>query len=494
AAVETADWHEPLLFDKPQTPNLPCSLLPGLLGEFAAAVAAETQTPEGLSVLLALSAVATCVQKRATIKPYGDGYGEPLNIWTVTVLPPASRKTAVFEPFTRPLSEWERERLEAVQSEIQAFEINETINKQQLEQLGREAAKSRDEKEKTALVSEAAKVKQKLAAPRPVAPRLWTSDITAEQLQNLLAEQSERLSVLSDEGGIFEVMTGLYNDGRANMDVFLQSHAGQSLRVDRGHRTVILQNPALTFGIAIQPAVLNEMGGDKKKRLLRGNGTLARFLYCIPVSNIGMRDLRRRASMPAEIQLRYNAFIRHLLVNRDAFQDPRTLQLDPEALELWLGFSEEIERRQGPGGDLESIQDWSGKLPGASLRIAGLMHVAKTDLESFSVDADTLARSIRLASLLAEHAKAALGTLSIDRTIDDAKYVFDWLLNSRKTVATQRELHRLARFRNGKLERVLNAMEVLQERHIVGQKEKTFGRTKPSFSFPVNPAILAEAK
>ena len=56
------------------------------------------------------------------------------------------------------------------------------------------------------------------------------------------------MAVLSDEGGIYEVMSGLYSDGRANIDVFLKSHAGSPVRVDRGTRTAHLNHPLSSFG------------------------------------------------------------------------------------------------------------------------------------------------------------------------------------------------------------------------------------------------------
>lgn len=64
-----------------------------------------------------------------------------------------------------------------------------------------------------------------------VAPRLWTGDVTPERLQNMVAEQDERMAVISDEGGIFEVMAGLYNNGHANIDVLLQGHIKTTLNV-----------------------------------------------------------------------------------------------------------------------------------------------------------------------------------------------------------------------------------------------------------------------
>src|SRR5262245_41881295 len=112
------------------------------------------------------------------------------------------------------------------------------------------------------------------------------------------------MALLSDEGGMFEIMSGLYSDGRVNLDVFLQAHAGQSVRVDRGERTVHLRRPALTFGLAVQPQVIAELSQGSKRKF-RGIGALARFLYCLPRSNIGHRDVTRREPIPAAVKANY---------------------------------------------------------------------------------------------------------------------------------------------------------------------------------------------
>ena len=70
----TNTWPEPVLFGKIDTPEISSSLLPGYLGEYCHAVTRATQTPSGLAVMLGLSAVAGCLQKRFEVVPYGDNY------------------------------------------------------------------------------------------------------------------------------------------------------------------------------------------------------------------------------------------------------------------------------------------------------------------------------------------------------------------------------------------------------------------------------------
>ena len=104
-----------------------------------------------------------------------------------------------------------------------------------------------------------------------------------------MADNDEKMSVLSDEGGIFDILAGRYNGGIPNLDLFLQSHSGSSVRVDRGSRkTVHMESPALTMGLSPQPEVLKSL---TSKNGFRGRGLLARFLYALPESRLGFRLL-----------------------------------------------------------------------------------------------------------------------------------------------------------------------------------------------------------
>lgn len=484
--AEETVWHQPIMFDSRPVPEIPANLLPGWLGDMATAVSKETQTPEGMAVMMALSTLATCVQKSVVVSPYGDGYAEPLNIWTATILPPASRKTSVVTAMTAPLLKWEKEASALATEQIIERETNDSVSRKILESLEREAAKESNEHTRSGIQNQINEIKQKLLAPQPVSPRIWTGDTTPEQLQNMLMDQGERMAVLSDEGGIFEVMTGLYTDGRANMDVFLQSHAGRSVRVDRGARNVTLEAPALTFGLAIQPAIVSELGSGNKRKL-RGNGTLARFLFCFPDSNIGTRDLRRRTSLPEETRLRYETNLIHLLNRRRMSSSPMRLTLTPSALEAWLQFAESIEKRQGADGDLESIQDWSGKLSGACLRVAGLLQIAASDFDSQIIHVDIMDRAIELCRLLIPHAKRVFNVCSAEQSTEDAKYLWDFIQRKGKTLIKESELFELYRFKGGRKKRLLEAIASLRERNILGQRENV-GKTKPSWVYTLNSA------
>jgi hypothetical protein len=283
-SADLLEWEPPILPNGLNTPDIPANILPGWLGKYAEAVSENTQTPPGLAVMIGLATIATCVQKRFEVSIMSS-YSEPLSYWAMVVMEPGTRKTSVLQAMTAPLSEWERILLEETREERSEVETKRRVSERRIEQLERDASKTDDDLERLECIREINQLKTNMPEVFPT-PQLFTTDVTPERLQSLMTEQGERMGVLSDEGGIFEVISGLYSNGKSNIDIFLKSHAGSPVRVDRGGRTVIINKPALSCGLTIQPQVLSELGQGNKKRF-RGLGALARFHYLFTRSNVG---------------------------------------------------------------------------------------------------------------------------------------------------------------------------------------------------------------
>ncbi|WP_243373612.1 DUF3987 domain-containing protein [Geotalea sp. SG265] len=496
--VAPADtWDAPLLFGEIDTPEIPAHLLPGYLGEFCQAVSDATQTPPGLAVMFALAAVAACLAKRFEVSPYGEEYFEPVNVWTVTALDPGNRKTAVKTAITAPLTEWEQEEAARLRPDIKRIKHQREINQKAIDQIKARAAKAdtsaagRDE-----LLKEITEIEED-TPDELIAPRLWTDDTTPERLQSLLLDHGERMALLSDESGVFEVMGGLYSGGKANLNVFLQGHAGSSVRVDRQGRTVMLHRPALTFGLTVQPDVIADLGKGNKT-CFRGNGTLARFLYCLPKSRIGTRDVTQRVVIAKEVKEAYRAGIMNLLaiepdLDSKGKEKARILILDTGALEAWHQFSQYIEDRQGPDGEFYSFQDWTSKLPGAALRIAGLFHVVEHGAEVSTINAQTIERALDLCELLITHAQTAFETMGSEPAQNDAQIVLRWIIATGKPSFRQNEaIKSMRQFRT--VDRLEKALKILTARNIISEPFKRNSGGRPSVLYAVNPAILHPAQ
>lgn len=236
-------------------------------------------------------------------------------------------------------------------------------------------------------------------------------------------------------------------------------------------------------------------------------------------SNIGKRNLRARNSIAPEIKEAYengiNAMLSIYPTTTGNFTDsPILLKLSEEALELWIQFSEWLERELGASGELEDLQDWIGKLPGQALRIAGLCHIARlinpgpetsSALSALSrqninlvMSNETIEPVLELCRKLIGHAKAAYDLLEHNVDDADAKYALKWLLANAEVnqnglvFIRQNALHRSSRFKNSKLERVTNALTILRRRDMVSQ-QFTLPTAKPTYIYLINPALFKES-
>jgi len=494
-ATQSKTWEEPVLFGSMETPEISTGILPGFLGDYCAAVSEATQTPPALAVAMGLSVIATCIQKRFEVSPY-EGYTEPTAIWTCSGSDPGTRKTAVKTALTLPLTHWEKEKADAMKTDILKTKHMRDINSKRVEQLKAKASKPETE---AAVRENCMREIMSIENDTPedlLPPRLWTDDVTPERLQGLLCDHGERMSLISDEGGTFEVMAGLYTNGRANLNVYLQAHAGAETRVDRQGRMVILNQPALTFGLTVQPQVIADLVQGNKARF-RGNGMLARFLYFMPKSNVGHRDVTRHTSVPDRIKAAYQDGIFKLLNIPPVFDEhgqerARTLTLHPDALSAWMRFSAYIESKQGEDGEYHSIRDWTSKLPGAALRIAGLFHLVEHGEETAIISKGTAEKALDLSELLISHAQAAFDLMGSDQAVSDAKIIFTWLTGFTQDRFTQREALKKHEGRFKRLERLKKGLDVLAERHIISTPQTTATGDKggrPGIYYLINPAI-----
>lgn len=485
--VPPAEWPEPILPGTLRTPPITADLLPSWLGDMARAVSESTQTPPALSVMCSLSVLATVLQGRFEVEPQ-PRYTEPLALWTLGTAPPGARKTAVLNALQSPLLHWEKLLRDRMRPEIGRVNATRAVARKRIERLLQDAAKAKESDERELIRLEIQREEEEMPAELN-APRLFSSDVTGERLQALLVEHGGRMAVLSDEAGIFQIMAGMYNGGAANNDVFLQGHAGSAMRVDRAGRCAHIDKPALSFGLLIQPATLAEVASSAK---FRNNGLLARFLWAMPVSNVGQRDVRRHTPVPGEVAEEYERRLFELLEGftvRDG--PPKVLPVATAAREIWLDMAAAIEVEQGEGGRYESISDWTSKLPGAVARIAALIELAQTGLDAGTVSFDSMDRAIQLARLLIPHAQAAFGLLGTDAADTDALAILKWVRAGERTEFTRREAQKAQEGRFRSVDRLQKALDRLEVLDVLRSFKRANKGGPPTKAFEVNPRVLS---
>jgi hypothetical protein len=494
--VLASAFTDPIPLDSPRPPKLPDGIFCYWLGDMIEATAAATEVPPELPASFALATIATVLQKKFSlmIRP---GYFEPLNIWVMCGMTSGNRKSENMRRATAPLSEWE---------EAQGAELLPVIERVTSERKTIEAriAKLRSEAAK-AKADDFQKLKDEITALEaavpevPRVPRLFTQDVTPEHTGTMLADNAERLAILSDEAGIIDIMAGRYSDGIANLDVYLQAHAGAPVRVDRGSRPAVnLKHPALTIGISPQPDVLR---GLTSKRALRGRGLLARFLYMLPASQLGWRTNHAEPVTDDVVNAYRDGIFQLAKVAPDTKNDrevPHVLRLSREALFAWDGFWAEVEALMRPGNRLEHLNDWGGKLPGHVARVAALLHCAdyaSCPTSVLEINQDTMERAVTFGRYLIEHALIAFDLMGADAAMEAARDLWKSIEKSRKTIFSLRDAWHPIRGKYCKVGDAEPGFDVLIDHcYIVephqGEDESQRRRGRPpSRRFAVNPKL-----
>ncbi len=447
APIAPAEWEPPVEFGVYDLPPFPIDSLPRPIADFVRACAEATQTPPDLAGLLALAACASAVAKRAVVE-VKPGYREPLNIFTAIVLPPGERKSAVVREVTAPLIEWEAKAADACRGEIARAAQRYAVSQKRLDAVASTAARARNKEERRQAELELEELAEEHAKLKvPVEPRILADDATPEALGSLLSAHGGRIAIFSAEGGIFKMMGGGYSDV-PKLDVYLKAHAGDEIRVDRKNRPAErVTDPALTLGLAVQPAVLDAIAEDK---MLRGTGLLARFLYALPTSMIGSRNVDA-CPIPDSIRVGYETALRCLLVMQEAPR-PVVLKLSGPAFARWREFSQWLEPQLAEFAELDSIRDWASKLAGVVARIAGVLGVLgvlalKTHSEdsSISIYESEMVQAIALGRYLVPHALAAFSSMGADPKLQGAKQLLKTIGRKAWTSFSRRELQQLVK-------------------------------------------------
>ncbi len=242
-----------------------------------------------------------------------------------------------------------------------------------------------------------------------------------------------------------------------------------------------------------QPKVLE---GVMENGNFRGRGLTARFLYCVPESNVGKRRYRS-AAIPEEVYRRYDLCIKNMLTD-EPDNAPRIIKMSHEADKMLEAFSEELEPKLKT--DLSEIADWAGKLVGNVARISALLCRAGIrivnefleDPEPLIVSGTEMENAIRIGRYFCEHARSAFSLLGADEGIKNCKYVLSAIKKAGLTEVSRRDIMRLCRALKTK-DAVQAVIDQLVEYGYLAEKEvkrqATRGRTQIG-NYTVNSCVF----
>lgn len=482
------DWPVIVSLDTAPPARLPVELWPEPLKSYALGASHETETPPELPAMLALGVVAAAAQKLADVE-VKPGYREPINIFSIVALPPAARKSAEFKRATKPLIQWEAKQREKFAGEIKQAESLLQTHRERVKAMRQQAAKAKSDEEAETLAQRVAELEA--AEPElPKVPRVFTSDVTTEHLATMMENNGEAMALMSSEGGVFETMAGRYSNAVPNIDLYLQSHAADAVRVDRGSKPpALLDNPRLAIVLAVQPDVLDSLSN---KPGFRGRGLLGRLLYVLPPSTLGSRN-GSNGRMSAFDEMGFHHRVIELLEAAHATDEPRTLTLSAEASDQWQAFWKAVEVQLGEFGKFAHMTDWAGKLPGAVARIAALFHLARHGSDGIRqpISAEDMEAAIATGKALSTHALAVYGLMGADPAIEGAKVILRWIKRHGHKTFTARDAQQDHKSRFPRASEVDEPLSVLVERGYIAELPQPEGKPgRPSRRYQTNPAAL----
>ena len=480
------EWPSLIPLEHRKKPPFPIEALPERVQKFASALADSCQVPIDLPGCLILAVGAATIAKRLKIK-LGHDWTEPANLYIAVALPPANRKSGIFKEIVRPLVEIEKDEIRRVAPQIKAAEQDKKIWEAKLKKAEKIVINASLEEEKDA-AEEFTRIKEQ--EPKiPKVQRLLADDATPEKLITIISEnEHERIAIMSAEGGVFDMMGGKYSNSGPNLDVYLKAHPGDSIRVDRHNRAPdFVDEPALTIGITIQPDVIN---GLIEKPGFRGRGLLGRFLYSIPESFIGHRQIDMPGVLPVT-RMNYLNTIKRLYKAAHELPSYHAVNLNNDAKKVFRQFQKEVEASLAPGCDLYSIPDWGGKLSGAVARIALILHALKYPEapEKNDIDLETMNNAISLGDYFKNQALATFELMGSDPIFQKARKTIEWFCRHECMEFTQRELHQALRAQFKFANELVPVLALLVERGYIMPipiTKEGAGRN-PSPLFAVNP-------
>lgn len=489
----------PVSFDALNVPDVDPAMLPPILGEFCEAVAEGLQVPRELVLINALATIAVAGQRKFKVQVRPD-YFEPLNIYALAALPPGERKSATAEVCKRPLVDWEAEAQEGARENIRNIVSERKTLEKAIEAKRARAGSAKTAEDRREIIAEVKALEAELPEV-PAAPRLLIDDVTPEAIPAFMERQQERAGIIEAEGGLFDILAGRYSKGVPNLDAVLKLWSGESVHVDRRNgQPIVLHEPALTICLSPQPEVVR---GLADKPGFRGRGLLGRFLFLLPKSRVGSREVEPRP-IPQAVQVRYADKVRGLLalpwaLGSDGKSVPYLLQIATDAYREWTDFHRDVEAELRPGGELELIADWGGKLHGAAARLAGLLHLVEHDAPHLHpIGLGTMQQALGLAAVLTEHAKAAFALMGADPDIECAKHILTWIVDRRIDAFQAREAFEKVKGRYSKMELVKAGLSILEERayifpaQVPAREPGKAGRS-PSPGYSVNPLAFGGA-
>ncbi|MFI6662525.1 YfjI family protein [Streptomyces sp. NPDC050523] len=424
-------WEEPVPLAPPAPPLLDVTLLGGI-GEMAQAVSTSLQVPVDIPAWFGMATASAAIGGRRTVSPKPD-WSEPVTLYCMTVAAPGEKKSPSRAAMVAPLVQEEQIRKAADKVTVAKDEQDRRIAEACVGAAEASVIKAKNAQTRQAAKQELSAVRdelEQLGEPK-VVTQMLADDTTPEAAAGVLAEQGERLAVISAEGGFLGNIGGRYSN-QPNLEVVLKAWSHEPHTVNRkSGPPLFLTRPNLTLALAVQPGLLSGLGDTAE--VFESRGFTGRFVFSVPTSMVGRRTYDTEP-IPDDVRRRYHEAITRMVKLIWDDPEPRAMCLAPEAQAVFKAFWVDWERRHLVPGELTAVEGWSKKLPGQLLRLAAVMTLFDSP-DAVTVSARTMANAVALVPYLLAHARQVVDLMSAEKQsrLGPARAVLDWLRKKQPT-------------------------------------------------------------
>lgn len=486
------NWQIPKDMKEKVLPKFPTECLGTILKNYTIELAEELQVPEDMVGTAILGILGLCNQGKYKVEAR-KGWQETLNLFTLIIANPSEKKSPICKRLTSAIYEYEKQKNISLQPKIMSSKDNKQILEKKLTNLKRELIKNDNGNKDSKINIENTKKeiknlqKQLIEFNEVNELKLIADDVTPEALSSIMAKNNEKMAIISAEGGIFATMNGRYNNNVPNFDIFLKSYSNEPIKIDRQNgETKTMYNPLLTMVLFVQPIILEQVFSNN---IFKGRGLCARFLYTYPKSKVGKRVINTR--LVNEItENNYNQLINNLILNN---MENQILRLSNEANFKFIEFNEWLETQLL--NDLYDMHDWSGKLLGIVLRLAGNLHVAENySPDNLEINEITMENAIKLSKYFLEHAKNVYSIIETNAEFIKAKRIIR-ILKSKNVKGTikRHDIYRLVRGSGiNKVKDIFEPCNLLIELGYFRQLDQIYNGSgrKPDILIELNPLVF----
>lgn len=448
----------------PQEP-FPEHALPELIRRAVWATHYKIQSPFSMVATIAIAVAAEAVQGLIGIQiPHGP-YCLPSN-WVWIIAKSGDGKTPTMNMLRQPIVDFEtikhaeyREAKERVEVDHRAWELEKVEYEQALRKAARKGMDTSVSKKQLA-------AHMRLKPKLPGLVKLTHTDATPAALgQGLQSWPNTSLS--SDEATMY-----LHGHMVHAMALFNQLWEPQPLSIERSSwdEPVFVKDPRVMLNWAVQPDAFDRYmarRGEANREL----GAHARFLWCRPDSNQGMRNVYPVNVDPQELAGFYDRVTAclHASIGEDGepLAEKKVQTFSPEAEARHLHFRANIEQALRPGGTLEHVKDYAAKAPRHLARLAGVFEFFETGNTIISLDMLERAATV-MNWYIAEYLRIFVPHPSAPQEHLDADRLHPWLhqfaqkRHNRYLIQNDVRKHVLNELRVK--ERLDKALEVLRQR------------------------------